>query len=377
MAFLGIARHCIAAGIIAALVGTDAESQVLHPTKENLEVAVTHVISQSRSATLPEVLLQAAERVKSVRVERVFGTEDGDAIEVMGTVAAAVEDKAGRVIVLDRSFQNLRVLDRDVRKSFAVGRKGSGPMEFRAPMYLWVANDGTVSVADAVLGVKSFRLDSLQSARLIRTFKVVGDITSACISGNDVATFRVSRSTDPLVEIRTPVGKVRTSFGEPYSATSSLARAIMSEGAIGCVEDRSFVTALSGIPLVHGFDANGKRRWVSRIEPFEIGIQEETVDEGGRHSIGLQNGTRKYSYVISLVPHQDHFVLVQVAHHTDRSLRARKDFESLDTYLLDAKTGHGVWVGNSLPKISSTRPSGFVGVSNDPFPRVLLYKYTR
>lgn len=366
-------RKLTVAGLGVFVVTTGASSQILHPTKENLELAVTNVIRQSTGGATSPALRQVADRVKSARVEREFGKEEGDAIEVMGTVSAAVEDGRGRVIVLDRSFQNLRILDRDATKSFAFGRKGSGPTDFRTPMSLWVSKDGTVSVADAVLGVKSFRLDTPQSARLTSTFKVVGDITGACLSGDEVATYRISRSEVPLVEVRTAEGKVRAAFGDPYKSTSSLSRAIMSEGTIACVGNRSFVTALSGIPFIHGYDSQGRRQWVSRIDRFAIGIQEETVNEAGRSSIGLQSGTRAFSYVISLVPYEDHYVFVQIANHTDRSLRARKEFELLDTYLLDAKTGEGVWIGSVLPKITSARANGFVAVSNEPFPRVLLY----
>jgi hypothetical protein len=355
-------------------IGVVADAQILHPTKENMNVAANHVLRYGDALPVGHRLTAAAQRIRSAVIERKVGTEDGDAVEVLGNVAAAVEDSEGRVIVLDRSFQNLRIIDRNPAKSFVLGRKGSGPLDFRSPMSMWLTKDGTVSVADAVVGVKRIAVETLQSARLISTLKVSGDITSACQSESGVATFRVSRTETPLVEVRAANGQLRAAFGQPYEASSSLTRVIMSEGTIGCSNDQSYLLSLSSMPFIHGYDSRGKKLWTSRLQEFAIGMQEETADKSGRHSIGLLAGTKSFSNVLALIPFEESLMIVQVAQHTDKSLRARRDFESLDTYVVDARDGQGLHVSSKLPRITSARRGGFVATVNDPYPQVMLFR---
>ncbi len=366
------------AGIIALLIApfSIVYAQLLHPTRENIDIPASQVISRGIGFGATDRLARAATRISAARLEGKVGTEDGNGADVVGAISAAAEDARGRIIALDRAFQSVRIIDRDPAKSFVIGRRGSGPLEFRAPMSMWLSGDGTLSVADAVLGVKRIAIGSPKTARLVGTTRVSGDITGACATGADVAAYRVSRADAPLVEVQSQDGKIRTSFGQPYKTTTPLARVIMSEGIIGCVRNGTYALAMSSLPFVHGYDGRGARTWVSRIQDFTVGIQEETV-EGGRHSIGLRSETKAFSTVFSLIPFEESFMILQVAHHTMKSLLDRREFEKLDTYLLDTGNGRGVFVSGSLPRITSSRRTGFLAITNEPFPQVLVYGWQR
>lgn len=87
--------------------------------------------------------------VATLEPEVQIGVLEGDEHEMFGSVWAIAADTAGRMYVLDRQANALRVFDADGRFVNTWGRKGAGPGEFRSPDGgLAVLSDGRVVVRD-------------------------------------------------------------------------------------------------------------------------------------------------------------------------------------------------------------------------------------
>ena len=80
--------------------------------------------------------------------ESKIGSVEGDGPETFGAVIAIEVDRLGRIYVLDRQAQEVRVFEADGRYVRTMGRMGEGPGEFRgangmgwgAPNRLWVVD---------------------------------------------------------------------------------------------------------------------------------------------------------------------------------------------------------------------------------------------
>lgn len=230
-------------------------------------------------------------------------------------------------------------------------------------------------MADAVLGVKIFNVESKTKAGIVKIIPIGTDLTGGCGFRDGFAVYKVSRSDTPVIQLFTGEGAAGRSFGTSYRATSSLARAIMSEGTVGCAKSGQVAYALSNLPFIRVVDAaTAKERFAIRIGDFVQGIQPETVDERGRHEIGLADNTTQYSYVSRIVGVGERHFVVQVALNSRQSLRARKDYARLDTYLVDAVSGESIFVSDALPAIAFAEGNRAIGFSNDPFPQAFVLK---
>ena len=80
--------------------------------------------------------------------ESKIGSVEGDGPGTFGAVVAIEVDRLGRIYVLDRQAQEVRVFEADGRYVRTMGRMGEGPGEFRgangmgwgAPNRLWVVD---------------------------------------------------------------------------------------------------------------------------------------------------------------------------------------------------------------------------------------------
>jgi sugar lactone lactonase YvrE len=77
-----------------------------------------------------------------------LGTQQEDAPDLFGNVAALAVDAEGRIWVLDDRALEIRIFDRDGRYVRTVGQEGGGPGEFRAPQAIHRAPDGRMWVPD-------------------------------------------------------------------------------------------------------------------------------------------------------------------------------------------------------------------------------------
>lgn len=369
-------QESIVWAVLPMLMFTDvvsAQSVRKHPVPGALQVAAEHWVSNRGGSGVDPVLQRLAARIRGARVVRSLGSEDGDVL--FGSIVGVAVDDSGRLLVLDRSGPMVHVFPvRD--PAFTVGRRGSGPMDLRTAVALWPENSGAFAVADGVLGVKYIHAPS-PAARLQRIVDPGTGITGACKARSGLAVYRPRAGDAKLVQLFDTLGNPGPTFGEPYRAGSPLIAHIMNEGVVGCLANGTTVHAIAGLPFVHGYDARGRRLWTLRIADFAVGVQDETTDKQGRHSIGLSDETRDFSLTTNVVALTPTVAVVQTIYHTTRSLRARKAYERLDTYLVDGHSGRAVFVGATLPVISYARGDHLACFLNDPYPRAMVMQLTR
>jgi hypothetical protein len=77
--------------------------------------------------------------------ELLLGSEDGD--DAFGTIAGVVVDSRGRIIVLDRGYEVVKVYDPEAMTMESFGRKGEGPGEFNLPTAVGIDAEDRIYVS--------------------------------------------------------------------------------------------------------------------------------------------------------------------------------------------------------------------------------------
>jgi hypothetical protein len=357
-------------GVFGA-VGLDLGAQQIrrHPSVESLRQHVDHSVSRTAPGSDGTLELAGlAKRLRAARLVRTVGVEEGSETETLGSISGAVLDSRNRLFVLDRSFTAVRAFQEGVSPS-VIGRRGSGPLDLRYGVSIWPEGDGRFGVADGMLGVKVIDASS-PAPRLVRVVSVGTDITGACRTPSAFVVYRSAGDAKHLIQRFDTLGRPLDQFGARYVADSRMVSAIMSEGVVGCGADGSVVYAMSGMPFVHGYRPDGRRAWTLRLSDFEVGDQQESVDARGRRSIGMAPDVRRFSLIRNIVGMNARVALVQVESHSPQSMRARKDYERLESYLVDIASGHAIFASDVLPMVSYVKGSTMVTFTNDPFPQI-------
>lgn len=364
---------CAFVSVLCSSVPLFAQRVQKHPMPAALQITAEQAVSTRSNGAGTADLERLAARIRGARTTRAVGSEDGEVI--FGAIVGVAIDDTERLLVLDRSGPMVHVLP--VRESaFTVGRQGSGPLDLRTTLAVWPERNGALVVADGVLGVKYIDART-PSAKLQRIVSPGTGITGACKTPSGLAVYRPRATDGKLVQRFDFLGTPGVAFGEPYRAGSPLATLIMNEGVVGCLPNGNTLHAVAGLPFVHGYDARGRRLWTLRLTDFTVGVQDETTDEKGRHSIGLSEDTREFSLTTNIAAITTDVAVVQSIYHTTRSLRARKAYERLDTYLVDSRTGRAIFVGANLPVISHARGDQLAAYLNDPYPRAMVMQLAR
>jgi hypothetical protein len=365
--------------VSAAVTPAAAQRTVVHPTPENLSVdGRTIDVSRARTRSGDAALNSFAETLRSMRRVDSIGSLDGDEALSFGTIHDVAVHGSGGLAVLDFANFEVRLFDSAGTPQGRFGRRGSGPMEFRNPVAIWTLDSGRVMVVDAVLGAKRFRENATRPPSLEQTLALMTGATSACGGDAAIALYAPVFSNaikvgmaDRVVHRFTTEGTFARSVGAAYRSTVPLVRADMSEGVVACTRTGATIHALSKLPFVHLVDASGATRWTLRLADFTVPRVTEEIDGSGRRSIGLDPTRLDFSFIRRLTVLDDAFLLVQVTNSNANSLRHRREWATLDTYVVHIASGTAVYVGRGLPMITASRDGDLIGFDNDPYPRVI------
>lgn len=367
--------HVFSHGIAScALCAATAVAQpTVHPTKQNLDVPSSAIEQVTKESTTNRTLLAWVSRLNEARVVWTVGREDGRPEEVLGSLAAAVLDSRGRLAVLDRSFESVKLFSRNEQTPIELSRKGSGPLEMRHGITLWPSGVDEFTLVDVIFGAKILKVSGRRTD-LVRQIPLGGGVQWACRTSRGVAAYSSTGDEKPLVHEFDPSGKLLASVGSAYVASSALVRSVMSEGTMACLQDTSFLVVMSKLPFVKKISADGRLRWVLRLRDFVVATETEDNDSQGRHSIGVSSGVNSWSYTLRVLELNPDVGLVQVAHHDAKSLRARASWARLTSYLVDLRTGESVAIGAKLPLVGQVTGDQLVAIENEPFPRAIVFQ---
>jgi hypothetical protein len=388
------ARHRFAGGLFAVLLAGASACQAgpppdeasravttgflpgtIHPTRENLpdRRSLAASVRMRDGAGGDAGLGRLARSLRDARPLWTLGTMDGDEATVFGHVEDIVAGEDGRLFVLDSRFNNIRVYDAAARPLAVFGRPGRGPEEFMAPEALKRDSGGRLVVADRHNRIKIFEPNDA-------TFRSSGSISvpfvpeDFCLLDDRIFVQGVRRD-GGVIHSFTEAGDSVLSFGPAYRTGNWLVRNQLSDGPIACSpEGGTVVMMFKYLPVVYGYSADGRLKWVTELADFHPITITEDVDGQGRPEVGFEPRPDGHDIAESLLAVPGGAVLVQTARHTPESLRQRRDFAELRTYLLSASTGQGIYVGSGLPRIRAVAAGRAYAAVNDPFPQVRTYQ---
>jgi hypothetical protein len=356
------------------LVSSGFADGTRHPTSVNIPArgSLAAFIPMKDELNGPGELRRYARALRDARLLWTVGRMDGDQSQVFGNVEDIAVDEEGRLYVLDSRYNNVRIHDRAGAAVGVFGGPGRGPGELMSPEAIERDAQGRLVVADRFNTLKVFerRGDRFESTRSIPVRFVPEDF---CLLGDRIFVQGVRRD-GGVIHAFSATGDSVVSFGAPYRSENWLVRNQLSDGPIACNEPSSTVVAMfKYLPVIYGYGPGGEVKWVSQLADFRpIGITEEVEGEG-TPVVAFSPREDGHDLVAALMS-TGPFVLVQTARHTVASIAEQKEFQELRTYLVEAATGNGVYVGNHLPRLAAVAGDCAYAAVNDPHPQVRVFQ---
>lgn len=354
--------------------------RVVHPTPENIPAddAVDHVIDRQAPSD-NTALHHIARSIQQAREVRSIGRVEGERSEMFGVVKDVAVGPDGLLYTLDSRYNEVRVYDEQGQLHAQFGKPGRGPKEFAMPKKIGIGENGEIVVAD--LGARRLKVFERSDTTFVLRNSIDYGIVQLdlCTLGSRIYLrgWRVDPDRSPnqapgSVVVHSISGPFEAAWGAMYQADQPNIRRELSKGPIACNEDtRRVVTGNINLPVLRGYTLDGTPQWVSKIAEFS---PMDIVTEGPKttfHYAGL-SGDRPTDVMVELTSVPGGYVLVQVGHRMPRGSGQKS---TLHTYLVSAKTGEGVYVGSSLPRVFVVTAGRIVAGVNAPFPQVKIYAY--
>jgi len=372
------------AGLAAAWSGgCQVDSEVVHPNSENLPSRRAYLVrsdsvpSGMTASALAEWRQARSALVNARPVAQVgrLGADPGsvDDPQVFGRIADVEVGDDGRVYVLDRQYREVRIFDFAGQFVGSFGQAGPGPNEFRDPSGLELLGNDRVAVSDRGAELKIFAPDGGQYRH---ETTVILDYVPEGLCSNDGRVF-LAAGHDPsntiIHEAAVSPDRPARSFGRGYQSDNWLVRDQLSDGRIACLaEPIRVVFAFELIPVVKAYTADGPAL------SWEVGVQghaqmkiTEQASPGGQSGVRYSSvGTRDVLASVEAVTSRH--VLLQYLRGNPEDARDGDPKLATVSYLLDAATGRGALLDETLPLIVVADPDRQVAMWPLPYPRLEL-----
>ena len=332
-----------------------------------------HVSKSDTARELPAAILRYAASLVAARELIVIGDSAPGGDAFFGMVEDADRDIRGAILILDSRQNQVSVFDAHGAFLHRFGGAGDGPHEFRAPEGIEIVSSGSAVVADRHRRLKVF--DFVDSSYEHTATLLVDFVPEElCAIGDDLY-IQASKPDSTIIHHVTLGGTTRRSFGHGYLTSNLLVLNQLSDGPIGCSEDASVVvTMMKMLPYVFGYRIDGSIAWVTNLDDFETLPITETVNDG-RPAITFGPIEAEYHAGLGIVGLDSQYVLVQVGVHDPESARARAAYARIDSYLLSATDGRGLYLGTGLPPVLRSIAGTMIAGSNEPLPQVEILEY--
>lgn len=215
------------------------------------------------------------------------------------------------------------------------------------------------------------------------SFPLVRKAKSVCRLG-DKLHFRteVPSGTQSLFTQYTLGGTLTREFGHVYLADKHYVQAMLSAGPLACDESsQTLITMISVLPYVYAYGPDGTVKWISKLDNFRSATSTEQVYfsfPSGRSRTTFKSGesslgTDRPATLINMAPG---VFMAQIA----RMVRVGDDTPAHErwifrSYLINAATGAGVYIGESVPLFMAATRSVLFGFRPEPVPVLSVYTY--
>ena len=326
------------------------------------------------SATLDR-WLEAREALLDTRLLAAIGSSTTDRPDLFGLIEDVVVDSArDLVFVLDAQAQEIRIFT--LRGDFvgAFGGMGDGPSDLRLANSIELISGGRILVGSRNLKAKVFA-ETPDGWRAERIVPLPSGSRGLCVGARERAFVNAhNQNTNQLVqEINLNAGADTTllgGFAGGYEHDSWLVQRRLGAGTLAClaVPRPLVVFGHASIPIMRAFDPDsGDLVWASKLTHFAPVPLYSGTDSQGDYI--YQDQPEQWDFLGAVHSVLDMHLLVQVGHGN----KTRQEL-TVDSYLLDARTGHGAFISDELPRLIPYE-NGYVGIFEDPYPRLELREF--
>lgn len=348
----------------------------IHPDAANAVPADAGVIGEDSlpvglSADALDAWRSARDDLLAAQTVTRLGTEE-EGPQLFGRIGDVAVDAEGNVFVFDPLAMELRVFDSEGGHVSSVGGMGDGPLELRYNLFgvFELLDEGRVLVANGA-STKLFR-ETEGQWQLDKAVEAPGLVTDVCVIGDRAFFGGWSADDNTLVQTTSlATGVAETGLVQGYQHPDHLVRSKMAEGVrIGCLAtDQQMVVAWAYLSMVASFRLGEQSpTWTSRVEgrlPSRI-VYGLASDQTGAETPAVEDQTDPRDFLNTLLPISSGHLLIQYS----RASRSPSATPSIRTYLVDAATGLGAFLGTELPVIAAAVSDGYVAVFDDPYPQL-------
>ncbi len=367
-----------------AVVGCRGDGQaptgIPHPDARNLPPpTAAQITSEGLPTGLSDVELSAWTAARdallgATAVLRLGSERRGP--DLFGYVPKADIAANGNIVVLDEIDQEIRVFDSEGRFIDGFGGMGDGPLELRNAVDFHLFPDGRIAVPLGRFGpVKVFQRSDGRWTLIAQHPTSANDLCGMDDGGLFSAGY--SREDDTIINeygssVDAP-GEVVRSFGVGYIHDHGFIRAALSNGLIECLQgSRAIVFGFSILPVLRSYSVDGILNWTAALDEqyLQLGVWEKRHPETGR--VGYSEATR--------LPHDRLAELEAVGageHVFIQHARVLPEERRIvpRSYLIDAATGIGAFIGDSLPVVISVQPDGYIALFEEPHVHLEVRKF--
>lgn len=335
--------------------------QEIHPVRE-LVVRDARSTSEVR---VGETRSGFAANVAGLEERASVGVLDGPEAYVLGRIADVELDAEGRIYILDRHANELRLYDAGGRYLHRVGGPGTGPGRYRRVQAVAVASD-RVYVSDISRRVEIYRV---AGDSLIHLESVSLDMAALalCVVGDTlVVQGPTTRPGGATVHLFDSSGRRLTQFAQLYRSNALVAYEL-SRAHMACATDPRRIALATGLGDVRLYDQAGALQWVATVADYRHPIISADQNE---YSVRMPSDGWHRVYGVAFLPSGN--VLAQIALATVETQEAGVDHVRLISLVLDARTGRPLGVYDDAPPLWLITGSRALSVEQGPYPRVRL-----
>lgn len=320
----------------------------------------------------------ARARLLAMREEWNYGTLDGPDSTLWGWIRDVATDAEGNVYAIDGLLNLMRVLSPAGELIAETFRAGEGPMEIRAPAGVEFVGDTLVVFSPFGLIYASGEPHNLTEAGRFVPERPLGS-EDACV-GDALVFLRIMPFLEPAsVQAMSLDGTEVGTFGDVFEHDAVSVRIDLSRGQIACTQEpKRVVTSFNDGPLIYAYDYSGASQWVAHLAGFRAPEARGVRVSDGRY-IMSSPGDSAEDKVQSLTSLPWGLILVQVNRmgpYEEIDGRRVRKVRRRDSYLLSARTGAGVYVGQGLPEVlHATEGKLFVMDTDDELDYVIMRAY--
>ncbi len=352
--------------------------EILHPNAENAPPRDASIVSGDSlpKGLSPAALLawtEARRAIVGARTVLRIGSKNQEGPDMFGGLTDAKIDIHGNVFVFDYIAQEVRVFDSGGRHLGGFGGRGHGPMELMGSSRIEVLDDGRIAVPIASKRLKVFVPDG-QGWKLAETINLAVEALDVCATNHNQLYYTGAADQNDrnwAVHRISLSNRSKASFGAGYQHNQWIVRWRMSEGFVGCPSGNDPDPVIYGyqvLPIIRAHALDGSVIWTAKVtDHIPMRVIETEKPNGG------SKVTRKRHIQHDLLTFVQALPSGHVFLQYTRFLPKKKDVVHR-SFLLDAATGIGAFLGDSLPAITMIQPEGYVAVFHEPYPRLEVRK---